>query len=199
MIRNWYHSKLHEGIKAFISHEKESFEYIQNAVKLHQPELIIELGSAWYGVTLLLHEASPDTPLYAFDIREYKEYMKGARGSFDIPFMLNLCETAFKRNVIFSVADVLSGEGNRIVIELLNRGKRTFLYCDNGKKRREVELYAKYLRAGDILGVHDWGREIDLEMPEVAKALERFAPHEFNIELKEKGATTRMFVCRGDD
>lgn len=198
-MRNWYDSKFHKGVKALISHEETSFDYIQDAVKLHQPELVIEFGSAYFGLTLLLHEASPNTILHTFDFRDGKEWMGKAKGLVDASFMFRLCEVAFNENVTFHVADLLSGEGNEFVLELLHQRKRTFLYCDNGDKPTEVELYAKHLRAGDILGVHDWPKEINSDIPKVAKALEKFTPHEFNVGLKEVGASTRMFVCRGKD
>jgi len=33
------------------------------------------------------------------------------------------------------------------------------IFCDNGNKPQEVELYAPMLRAGDYIAVHDWGTE----------------------------------------
>jgi hypothetical protein len=34
------------------------------------------------------------------------------------------------------------------------------LYCDNGDKPKEVEMYSKYLGTNDYLAVHDYGIEI---------------------------------------
>lgn len=37
---------------------------------------------------------------------------------------------------------------------------RTILFCDNGDKPREFRTFAKYLKVGDVIAVHDWGTEI---------------------------------------
>jgi hypothetical protein len=34
------------------------------------------------------------------------------------------------------------------------------LWCDNGNKPLEVEIYSPHLQKGDVLAVHDWGKEI---------------------------------------
>lgn len=36
----------------------------------------------------------------------------------------------------------------------------SFLYCDDGNKPREIQVYAPVLPPGSVLGVHDWGTEI---------------------------------------
>lgn len=46
---------------------------------------------------------------------------------------------------------------SRIIVE---QPRPLVLFCDNGDKPREVELYAPSLRPGDFLAVHDWGAEI---------------------------------------
>lgn len=34
------------------------------------------------------------------------------------------------------------------------------LFCDNGDKIREVQVFGPFLEPGDLLAVHDWGTEI---------------------------------------
>ncbi|MCD6149053.1 hypothetical protein J7J18_06805 [bacterium] len=36
----------------------------------------------------------------------------------------------------------------------------SFLYCDDGNKPREIQVYAPVLPPRSVLGVHDWGTEI---------------------------------------
>ncbi len=67
IMRNWYHSKFHKGIKAISSHEEASSSLIQSVVSSYKPELMIELGTAYYGLTLVFHEACPNVPLFTFD------------------------------------------------------------------------------------------------------------------------------------
>lgn len=44
-----------------------------------------------------------------------------------------------------------------------NSEKGLCLFCDNGNKEKEIELYAPYLKQGDVLLVHDWGTEVHAE------------------------------------
>ena len=36
----------------------------------------------------------------------------------------------------------------------------TILFCDNGDKPKELKVFSKYLKIGDIIGVHDWLTEV---------------------------------------
>lgn len=65
----------------------------------------------------------------------------------------------------------------------------TLLYCDNGNKPKEVQLFSPILRTGDILGVHDWGTEIHPEhIPE------GFSPLHTD-ECEELDPMTRFFIA----
>ena len=37
---------------------------------------------------------------------------------------------------------------------------KTYIFCDGGNKLRELNLYARLLKSGDRIAVHDWGIEI---------------------------------------
>ena len=63
-------------------------------------------------------------------------------------------------NLTYHEVSALVDGGAPAVLDLLARPGVTVLYCDNGDKQREVELYAKHLRVGSILGVHDYNSEI---------------------------------------
>jgi len=56
----------------------------------------------------------------------------------------------------------LFGEAGRKLKELLNGGlpRPILLFCDDGDKPRELREFVPHLRAGDYVGVHDWGTEI---------------------------------------
>jgi len=71
-------------------------------------------------------------------------------------------------NLRCHLTDVLSDGVNPLVAECLASASPTMLYCDNGDKHRELELYAPLLNVGDLLGVHDYATEVD---PEFAEAL----------------------------
>jgi len=74
---------------------------------------------------------------------------------------------------------------------MLSLPKRKFLFCDNGRKVDEINEFAYYLRAGDLLGVHDWGSEIHLE--DVKGVLEKFEDHSFNLEYSDLSDTLFRF------
>jgi len=47
------------------------------------------------------------------------------------------------------------------VVEKITADGRVLLFCDNGKKIKEIEMFSPYLKDGDLLVVHDWGTEFD--------------------------------------
>jgi len=194
-MRNWYYSKINNGLRALISHEKESFRYIQSAILIHEPQVIIELGSAYYGLTLLMHEVNTKTPIYSFDYMSPKQMIRRSQGYIKNSEALDILkEKGFNSNVYFIVTDLLLGEGDPTVLKLVSSKRRKFLYLDNGNKIKEMSLYAKHLRNGDLLGVHDWGREISNLDRSVRKILSSFYPHPFNWFFERSGVMTRMFI-----
>ena len=56
--------------------------------------------------------------------------------------------------------DIFEASSQAFIKGLIARGGSVFLYCDNGDKPREVQLFAPALKTGDTLGVHDYGSEI---------------------------------------
>ena len=71
----------------------------------------------------------------------------------------------------------------------LQKGK-TFLYCDNGNKKKEIEIFASSLKAGSILGVHDWG--VELTSKDVQLTSEFVELVEFN-DLSDQLCTRQHF------
>jgi len=68
---------------------------------------------------------------------------------------------AFPPHVTFRQADILTHE-HSAVIEAM-RPPNTFVFFDDGKKRQEVAMYAKYLQPGSGFIVHDWPKEFGPE------------------------------------
>ena len=123
-------------------HEGAAMELIYEIVANFDPEVVIELGTKNGGFTEALQGATKDSAeIYSYDHIGYK------------------VSGGFRENVRFIICDVLTEPVNSIV-ELCESDKKVLLYCDNGDKTREFELYTKYLKKGDMLGVHDWGTEI---------------------------------------
>ena len=57
-------------------------------------------------------------------------------------------------------ADALAEPTLRTVLHWIEQRRPVLVYCDDGDKPKEVQLYAPILRPGDVLGVHDLGSEI---------------------------------------
>jgi len=192
-IRTTYYSKYVKGVKAMVCHELGSFEIIQNVVTEHKPELILEIGTAVGGLTLLLHECDRSTPLVTFD----KYNMSRLRSRFhegSVWHTANLEAGAFNANVSFVLGNVFAEPVRTKLQVLLKDDRRIFLYCDGGSKPTEMYVFGKYLKQGDLLGVHDWAQDEYGVMPEVVALLEQFREHPSNKILVEAKLRTRFFI-----
>jgi len=139
----WY-----KDIRCF--HEEEAIPVIQGIIKDFEPELMIEFGTSFGGMTLIFHEMYPDVELHTFDRPDITEF----------PNRRKVTEKhLFGESVIFHQVDIISYPLEEIIV-LLKDGRKKFLYCDNGNKPREMEMYSKYLNKNDMIGCHDWGTEI---------------------------------------
>jgi hypothetical protein len=183
-MRNFYYSEDVYDLKALTSHEEESFPLIQSVVKEGNFQLIVELGSAYYGMTLLFHECNRKTPLFTFDRYDARLYMSRARRKVSKEEVEILLKRGF-------IADLVE-KRNLFLISLLNISVKKLLYCDNGKKDREISYYGPELNSGDVLGVHDWKTEVNPD--EIKDTLELFKPLHINKAFKEKQLLSRFFV-----
>jgi hypothetical protein len=154
---------------------------------------MVELGSFFYGFTMLMHEALPHVPLFTFDRVPAIKMMSRAGKKMSRDRVHAVVETCFNENVFFKYIDVIGGEGSAIVHNLCALPVQKFLYCDNGNKIKEVNLYANWLKVGDMLGIHDWGTEIKREDID-QNILDQFMNHPLNAALKEVGSLSRFFI-----
>jgi len=107
---------------------------------------IIELGTGWGGLSLYfaLWCEERGAKFHTFDIaKKWK----------DTPLAKMICLASY-----FHVLDVLHNP--QPIKELIVRPGPSIVFCDNGDKREEFRQLAPILKPGDIIGVHDWGREI---------------------------------------
>jgi hypothetical protein len=182
-------------MKALISHEEESFDIIQDVVSRskHNFKFIVELGTFYYGLTLLLHEAAPKLPLFTFDLMDPRTSLSRAKRRLtreDLDYIYNW---GFGKRVNFVRGDVVDRK-NIMLVSLLERPERKLFYCDNGNKNREVCYYGKLLAPEDVMGVHDWRTEVDPEVEGVKEVLEMFREHPVNEDLRNKNCLTRFFI-----
>lgn len=124
-------------------HRSDDFPAIAEILCPHRPKIVVELGTDEGGFASFLAALARGWggEVYTFDIlAKYKPHL------LSIP------------NLHFEQADVLIAVHPRVK-DLITRPE-VLLYCDNGNKPKEVELYAPFLRVGSILGVHDYNSEI---------------------------------------
>jgi hypothetical protein len=76
----------------------------------------------------------------------------------------------------------------------LKRPEKKLLYCDNGNKIKEINMYAQYLNPNDLLGVHDWGTEVFIEGIQETVTKENLQHTKFSQMLEERKCSTRLFV-----
>lgn len=153
-----------KGHRVRCVHEDGVFPYIGKIVEDFDPELIIETGHAWGGMTLLFHDYAPKAEIHAFNL--------------ECPRKPNLSFFNTKK-VHFHYKDILS-KPLPILVNLFKDERKKFVYLDNGNKLREFLLYAVHLNIGDMVGVHDWPREIYTEYvhPPAGKMMKRTTKEE---------------------
>ena len=141
-------------------HRSDDFADIAAIIAPHKPQTVVELGSDEGGFSAWLADlvAPWGGVVYTFDIAD----------------KLKLGLTHDFPNLRFALADVLRAI-HPTVAGLVSRPS-VLLYCDNGNKQREVELYAPLLQAGSLLGVHDYGTEIKAEWVEPHVAALGYTP-----------------------
>ncbi len=142
-LRAHYYSLIHLGQHVMVVHEAKVIPHIHRIVKAFNPELIIELGTSWGGMTLVLHECNTKAELHSYDINCPRKP-----------------EKSLFNNVTFHLQDILT-EPLPELVNLCKDKRRKFLYCDNGDKIKEVKWYGSQLNIGDMMGIHDFHKEIE--------------------------------------
>lgn len=127
-------------------HRSDDFPSIADIISPHRPKIIVELGTDEGGFSGFLADlvAPWGGSVYTFDIKA--KFSSSLLSDF--------------HNLRFEQADVLTTAHRRVTDLVSHPGGTALLYCDNGNKQREVELYAPFLHVGSILGVHDYNTEI---------------------------------------
>lgn len=151
-----------------IMHSQIEIDQLMKTISEHKPTMFIELGNWCGGMTLAIHQKFPKLEIYSFDLHTIAG---------------NLYEL-FGNNVSFVVQDIL--KESSLIKRLLKSKDKKLLYCDNGNKIAEINLYAKYLCTGDVLGTDDYSER----MQDIIS--NNFIPHKH-----EDGATNRFWTVGG--
>lgn len=114
---------------------------------------IIELGTEQCGLSLFL-------ALQAYQRgMEFRTFDHKRSDNLDTPL------ARFLRLGDCFILGNLFGEAGKTLVGLLSGSgglpHPILLFCDDGDKPRELREFVPHLQAGDYVGVHDWGTEID--------------------------------------
>ncbi len=142
---------------------------------------IIELGTMVGGMTIIfgIHALRMGADVITFDIR---------RKPRDVVW--RALEEALP--ITYHEADVFTPETEELIANYMKQG-RVLLYCDNGKKIEEFNIYAKYLKPEDVIMTHDRGREIQLSDIEESVVKYNLKPM-YGLELLTYGASEMCFI-----
>jgi len=204
-----FYSKNYPELFTIADHEEGSIESIIEEVKKYKFEFIIELGT-WLGaVTLALHEAFPDKIIYSFDNGNNfcnLDESKKLNDVFPDLDLMKFKKSCFNKNVAFIHANLIQAHpiykkrgfiGFEFLHWLCKKSESKFMYCDNGSKAFEIAYYGGDLNTGDIMGVHDWGTQVNREkaLTYTEKGIEDFKDIiTFNKIAEEKKWASRLFI-----
>jgi len=120
--------------------------FFLNCILQHYPfDVIIELGTG-IGAGTLFFALNSNAEVYTFDIRAAPTSKRYLQIEEILP--INFCSMDVRSS---STVDFVRG---------LIEKRRALIYCDNGYKDKEFNLYAPTLKEEDIIMAHDKGREI---------------------------------------
>jgi hypothetical protein len=132
-----------KGHKIKCVHEDGCYPIIGNLVQDFNPQLVLELGFSWGGMTKVFEDYTK-ADIHAYNKRCGR--MPSIR-LFD------------NKRVHFHWADILEIPLERLISFCKDKRKK-LLYCDNGNKIKEVYMYGQHLNVGDMIGAHDYPKEI---------------------------------------
>jgi len=133
------------GAKFHVGQTAAEIVALRQAARETDPGILVELGTWRAGATYVLRRACPSVPLVSFDVA--------------CPLLTPEQYLAIEPHTLLLEADVFA-DPLRVVQLWRGRPWPAFLYCDDGDKPREVQTFAPWLRPGDVIGCHDWGKEI---------------------------------------
>jgi len=138
----------HDGFVAL--HRPDDWPLIRRVLSTFEPRYVVELGTHLGGFASFLAEAVRPWGGWVVTVDKVR-----------LPESIGL--EGVHPNLRFWRVDVLDHPVPWIT-KILS-WPDVALYCDDGNKERELELYAPFMGPRGLVGVHDWGTET---RPEVA-------------------------------
>lgn len=137
-----YYPFYYKGLR--VEQSKAIFAALDQLAKDFQPRQIIEIGSRRGGFTKILedHSISDSAKIYSYDIEHLSKPLD------------------YSEKVTLITGDCFQVEKD--IAEIIKRTGVTLVFCDGGDKNREINVFSKYLKTGDLIFGHDYAptREI---------------------------------------
>jgi len=133
----------YKGLKALqVVGVENAFTTLYENIKDDLPDIIIELGSDYGGLTNLLadHNISKNAAIHTYDINESR-------------FVSHNDKITFHGGDMW--VQTIS------IHELIQNSNRALVLCDGGDKRREFAVFQASLRSDDIIMAHDYSATTD--------------------------------------
>ena len=129
------------GIKT--QQRKEVFDIFPPFLKKEMFGKVLEIGTHHGGFSSYLYELSK-TYDFIFKTYDIGDYLTSVRKVYEkVPFD-------------FTQTDVWDGEGKHNIIEEISDDNKCLVLIDGGDKNKEYNIYAPFLKLGDIIMTHDY-------------------------------------------
>jgi hypothetical protein len=127
----------------------DSFEEFNNTLLKEGilPKTIIEIGTSRGGFSAFLgsHPISDGAEVHTYNIRNELD---------------SISERVLSElNIITHISDIFYFSTQEEVVKLIQRDGTTILFCDNGAKEKEFNIYSKFLKSGDYIFAHDYFKD----------------------------------------
>ena len=104
------------------------------------PKTIIELGTYLGGMSFLIKDIFPQSEVHTFDIKEQCDISKLQKIT----------------DVKCNICNIFDKDNTEKIVDLINQEGQTVIFCDNGDKPKEFNLFSGYLKPGDVILAHDY-------------------------------------------
>jgi len=161
--------------------EPSGIEPIKNILVEYNPQLIVEMGTFFGGFAKYMAAWFPKVPTFTFDAW----------------WLISQEDAKVFRESNVTVVIGNAYKNNLIIPYLLQLPIRKFFFCDGGCKITDFKEFAGCLRAGDLLGVHDWTNGKYKEV--IEPLLWNYDPHPMNKvfdEALDPGISDGRFFIR---
>jgi len=119
-----------------------------------RPSRIVEIGTFAGGLTLILRTILDNNGLENSIITTYDVHTP----TYLLPLIENTPNVvSFTKNLFSSDYQDFGGESEKSqIVSLIKSPGTTLLLCDGGCKKCEFNIFAKYLKTGDVIMAHDY-------------------------------------------